>query len=357
MIKDYKVIKGVDGKSKPTSNSTFAKSPMLWDLICSEEYINDRFEEGKISNRHISYCLLYALFKLAFQKRMGRVEATYSMLSDLSGLSIRTVIRTVNELEQIGIIKIFRRGKMRKPNIYTLIAVSTDRDVNNRVVEVDEFDYSEKKTEPPQNEQNKNIVPEVTDSCQIDTTVMPAGHKTIACQTTDNCHTDNRLLPARQALKTYKEYKDLFKSKENEKNILSLNDKTETNTVQRLKHNEVAIKNEDEVIYLDRRTAMVQITMLQKRLDEIKNQMSGLKTDTGFLNDKDKQEYFELKEHKLKLMKKLNTYYQAVGLEELVRPIPAPKPKAVNKPVENVSSIKNQPAFLNSAGVVGCGIC
>ncbi len=341
MIKDCKVIKGVESKCKPAINATFAKSPMLWDLICSEEYINKRFEEGKIRNRHISYCLIYALFKLAFRKRMGRVEATYSMLSDLSGLSTRTVIRTVNELEQIGIIKIFRRGGMRKPNIYTLISVSTDHDVNNRVVEVDEAGCSEKKTEPPQNAQNSSIVPDVIDCCQTNTTVMPAGHKTNACQTTDNCPPDNRLLPARQALKNYKEYKDLFKNKENEKNLLSLTDKTEPNSVRCFKHNEVAIKNDDEIIYLDRRTAMVQITMLQKRLDEIKNQMSGLKTDTGFLNDKDKQQYFELKEHKIKLMKKLNIFYEAVGLEELMKPIPEPKTNSKSASSQNVVNEKS----------------
>ena len=148
-------------------------------------------------------------------------------------------------------------------------------------------------------------------------------------------------MPARQALKNYKEYKDLFKNKENEKNLLSLTDKTEPNSVRCFKHNEVAIKNDDEIIYLDRRTAMVQITMLQKRLDEIKNQMSGLKTDTGFLNDKDKQQYFELKEHKIKLMKKLNIFYEAVGLEELMKPIPEPKTNSKSASSQNVVNEKS----------------
>jgi DNA-binding transcriptional regulator YhcF (GntR family) len=77
------------------------------------------------------------------------------MLSNLSGLSIRTVIRALNELEQIGIIKIFRRGGMRKPNIYTLIALSKNHDVYNRFIEVDGSTSPENKQN--RNQKNKNL--------------------------------------------------------------------------------------------------------------------------------------------------------------------------------------------------------
>jgi hypothetical protein len=103
----------------------------------------------------------------------------------------------------------------------------------------------------------------------------------------------------------------------------------------------MATENEGNKFQLDSRTAMVQIKMLQKRLEEIKNQMSELRTDNGFSNDKDKQKYFELKEHKIKLMKKLNIFYQAVGLEELVQPIPEPKTNIKSANIQNVVKEKS----------------
>jgi hypothetical protein len=147
-------------------------------------------------------------------------------------------------------------------------------------------------------------------------------------------------MPPGQPIKNNKEYKDFFKNKENEKNVLSTIDKTQTNSVQCFNQKEVVTKNQVNEIHLDRRTAMVQIKMLQKRLEEIKNQMPELRTDNGFLNDKDKQKYFELKEHKIKLMKKLNIFYQAVGLEELVQPIPEPKTNSKSASSQNVVNEK-----------------
>ncbi len=76
--------------------------------------------------------------------------------------------------------------------------------------------------------------------------------------------------------------------------------------------------------YLDPRTVMVQINLLRKREEELKEEMAGLKCDGKFLNDNDRKKYFELKEVKNQVIRKLNLLYRTVGLEVMVRNVPEP---------------------------------
>lgn len=346
MKKSYNRFYIPKGDSKETNEGatqqqvTFEKAPMFWDLIKAAEYLLMVNIEGNPKNYHFKLCVIFALYKIAYTKRRGRITAPYSLIARLSGLSNRTVMRTIGELEKIGLISVKRGGQSRKPNTYTLVPVllnepdKTSESTPAALKTPDQTNNSQAQqttSSKPPNQVSKTIQSQsgetaINDDDQSLLLLTSDAQLTAVSSADNNSPADSSLLSDGHTIKNNNKEISFFKHKYKESNKKEDDNKknyspNKTNRTQpcgvKINYLKPSNRIEKGEIYLDPRTIMVQITMLRKKVDEINSTMSDLRTDGSFSSDKDKQKYYALKDVKNRIMNKLDILYEAVGLDEL----------------------------------------
>ncbi|MGC8743931.1 MAG: helix-turn-helix domain-containing protein [Verrucomicrobiia bacterium] len=330
--------------------NTFKKSPMLWDLIKAEEFLLLLEKDGKIKSRNLHICVIYALYKLAYKNRSGSFPAPASLIAKFSGLSRRTVIRLLPQLERLGLIKIVRRALRCGASIIIINPVvlvedntaSTTNTCNPQLPGSNNTVDQNKQLQQPQISNNNytsqnassELLPEklFTTDCEQLLTDASSSHAANDSQSSAHCQPVTGDASAGHTLKNNTVQSDFYSKERNnyekeiEKIISSIVNKTKQNKESGFKEKG---KNNSQN-QPDTRTAMVQINMLRKKYDETTTAMGDLIHDGSFYNDRDKQKYYELKTLKFNIIRKLNSLYELVGLDELKLPEP-PKPANTQK--------------------------